>query len=49
MGNNPLMGQAQQMINNGGDPNQIIRNVAEQKGISEDQLKQMAQQFGIKL
>lgn len=48
-GNNPMMGQAQQMINSGGDPSQIIMNVAKQKGIPEDQLKQMAQQFGIKL
>lgn len=49
MGSNPFMNQAQQMINSGGNPEDIIRNVAKQKGVSEEQLKQMAQQFGIKL
>lgn len=49
MGNNPMMQQAQQMMNSGGDPKEIAMNLAKQKGMSEDQLKQMAQQFGIKL
>lgn len=49
MGNNPMMQQAQQMMNSGGDPKDIAMNLAKQKGMSEEQLKQMAQQFGIKL
>ena len=48
-GNRPEMQQAQQMLNSGNDPRQIIKNIAKQKGIEPDQLKQMAQQFGIKL
>lgn len=48
-GGNPMMKQAQQMLNGGNDPRKIISNVAKQKGISEEQLKQMANQFGIKL
>ena len=48
-GGNPMFKQAQQMMNSGGDPRQIIMNVAQQKGINNEQLQQMAQQFGIKL
>ena len=48
-GNRPEMQQAQQMLNSGNDPRQIIKNIAKQKGIEPDKLKQMAQQFGIKL
>lgn len=48
-GNRPEMQQAQQMLNSGNDPRQIIKNIAKQKGIEPDQLKQMAQQFGVKL
>lgn len=48
-GNRPEMQQAQQMLNSGNDPRQIIKNIAKQKGIEPNQLKQMAQQFGIKL
>lgn len=48
-GNRPEMQQAQRMLNSGNDPRQIIKNIAKQKGIEPDQLKQMAQQFGIKL
>lgn len=50
-GNNPMMAQAQKMMQ-GKNPQQMqqtIMNVARQKGISEQQLKQMAQQMGIKL
>ena len=48
-GNRREMQQAQQMLNSGNDPRQIINNIAKQKGIEPNQLKQMAQQFGIKL
>lgn len=48
-GNSPQMQQAQNMINSGNDPRQIINNIAKQKGIDQQQLNQMAQQFGIKL
>lgn len=50
-GNNPMMGQAQKMLQ-GKSPQemqQTIINIAKQKGIDENQLKQMANQFGIKL
>ncbi len=50
-GNNPMMGQAQKMLQ-GKTPQemqQTIINIAKQKGIDENQLKQMANQFGIKL
>jgi hypothetical protein len=49
-GNNPMMGQAKKMLE-GKNPQQIqetIMNIAKQKGMSEDQVRQMAQQFGIK-
>ena len=46
---NPMFNQALNMIQNGGNPQDIINNIAKQKGINPDQLKQMAQQFGIKL
>lgn len=46
---NPMFQQAQKMMSNGGDPRQIIMNVAQQKGIPQEQLQQMANQFGIKL
>ena len=49
MGNNPMFNQALNMIQNGGNPQEIINNIAKQKGINPEQLKQMAQQFGIKL
>lgn len=48
-GNRPEMQQAQNMLNSGNDPRQIINNIAKQKGIDQQQLNQMAQQFGIKL
>lgn len=48
-GGNPMMKQAQQMLSSGNDPRKIISNVAKQKGIDPNQLKQMANQFGIKL
>ncbi|UIS73973.1 hypothetical protein [Clostridium phage vB_CpeP_PMQ04] len=49
-GNNPMMGQAKKMLE-GKNTQQIqetIMNIAKQKGMSEDQVRQMAQQFGIK-
>ena len=46
---NPMFNQALNMIQNGGNPQDIINNIAKQKGINPEQLKQMAQQFGIKL
>ena len=48
-GNNPMFQQAQKMIQSGGNPQDIIRNVAQQKGVDMNQLQQMANQFGIKL
>lgn len=45
---NPLFNQAQSMINGGGDPKAIVMNIAKQKGIPEQQLKEMAKQLGIK-
>lgn len=51
LGNNPMLNQAYQMIN-GKSPEQIrtvINNVANQKGISKQQLQQMASQFGVSL
>lgn len=46
---NPMFAQAQNMINNGGDPKEIVKNIAKQKGIPLDQLQAMANQLGIKL
>ena len=48
-GNDPRMQQAQKMLQSGGNPQEIIKNVAQQKGIDLNQLQQIAQQFGIKL
>ena len=48
-GNSPEMQQAQNMIKSGNDPRAIINNIAKQKGIDQNQLNQIAQQFGIKL
>ena len=51
LGNNPMLNQAYQMIN-GKSPDEIrtvINNVANQKGISKQQLQQMASQFGVNL
>lgn len=50
-GNNPMMSQAQKMLE-GKSPQEMqntIINIARQKGIDENQLRQMANQFGIKL
>lgn len=46
---NPMFTQAQNMINNGGDPKEIVKNIAKQKGIPLEQLQAMANQLGIKL
>lgn len=51
MQGNPLMAQAQKMIE-GKNPQQInavLENVAKQKGMDLNQIKQMAQMFGVKL
>lgn len=48
-GNNPMFQQAQKMMQGNNDPRATIMNVAKEKGISQEQLSQMAQQFGIKL
>lgn len=45
---NPLFSQAQNMINGGGNPKDIVMNIAKQKGIPEQQLREMARQIGIK-
>lgn len=47
--NDPMFIQAQKMLSGGGNPQDIIKNVAREKGIDLSQLQQMAQQFGIKL
>lgn len=49
MGSNPMMQQAEKMIKNTNNPQEVIFNVAKQKGIDEEQLKQLANNFGIKL
>lgn len=49
-GGNPMFQQAQKMAE-GKTPEQLmkmINNIAQQKGIDMNQLKQMANQFGIK-
>ena len=48
-GGNPMFQQAQKMLQSGGNPQEIIKNVAKQKGINTDQLQEMAKQFGVKL
>ena len=48
-GNNPAMGQAINMIQSGGNPRTIAENLAKERGISPEQLRQMAGQFGIQL
>lgn len=50
-GNNPLMQQAQKMTA-GKTPDQIaniVSNIAQQKNIDMNQLRQIAQMFGLKL
>lgn len=47
-GNNPMFGQAQKMLSSGGNPRDIIMNVAKEKGIPEDKLQEIANQMGIK-
>lgn len=49
-GNNPMFNMAMQMTQ-GKSPQeiqQVIGNVCQQKGIDQNQLKQMAEQMGIK-
>ena len=48
-GNNPMFQQAQKMMQGGGNPADIIKNVAQPQGIDMNQLQEMAKQFGIKL
>lgn len=48
-GENPMFQQAQKMLQSGGNPQEIIKNVAKQKGIDANQLQEMAKQFGVKL
>lgn len=49
LGNNPMFQQAQKMIQSGGNPQEIISNVIKEKGLDVNQVKQMANQFGLKL
>lgn len=49
LGNNPMFQQAQKMIQSGGSPQEIINNVIKEKGLDVNQVKQMANQFGLKL
>jgi hypothetical protein len=50
-GNNPLFQKAMQMaqVNSVNDLPNVVKNVAKQKNISEDQLRSIASQFGISL
>ena len=48
-GGNPMFQQAQKMLQSGGNPQEIIKHGAKQKGINTDQLQEMAKQFGVKL
>ena len=48
-GGNPMFQQAQKWLQSGGNPQEIIKNVAKQKGIDANQLQEMAKQFGVKL
>ena len=51
MGNNPIMQRAMQM-GQGKNPEQlqsIVRNLAQQRGMNEEQLNQFIGQFGMKL
>lgn len=49
--NNPLMPRAKEMANgkNNQQMEEMCRNMCSQKGIDFEQLKSMAQQFGLKL
>ena len=49
LGNNPMFQQAQKMIQSGGNPQEIINNVIKEKGLDINQVKHMANQFGLKL
>ena len=47
-GNNPMMAQALKMAQ-GGNPQEIVMNLAKERGIDVNQLTQLAGQFGLKL
>lgn len=50
-GNNPMMSRAMQM-SQGKSPQelqQVVMNLAQQRGISQEQLQQMMNQFGLKM
>lgn len=51
MGNNPFFQQAMRMSNgkNPEEMKEIINNVAQQKGITQEQLKNFANMFGVTL
>ena len=46
--NNPAMRQAMSMAS-GGDPRQVVLNLAKERGIDMAQLQQMAGQLGLQL
>lgn len=50
-GNNPLFNRAMQMVQgkNEEEIKQIVKNLAQQRGINIDQLSAMANQLGLKL
>ena len=48
-GRNPLFQQAQKMLQGGGDPQEIVKNVAKQKGVEMKELQELAKQLGLKL
>ena len=47
-GNNPVIAQALKMAE-GGDPRQVVENLAKERGIPMEQLTQLASQFGVTL
>ena len=51
LGNNPMLRQAQKMVAGKSVPQmqEMVRNLAKQKGMSDNELSQVASQFGIKL
>lgn len=44
-GSNPLMQQAMQMAQQG-DPRQVFMNLAKERGMTEEQIRQLAAQWG---
>lgn len=51
LGNNPQFGQVMQMVNgkNEDEIKNTFRNLARQKGMTDEQMRQFVSQFGLKL